>query len=434
MRIGPSSALVLMLSVPIVAWGQPSAQIIPPSSAAPTTRGGTVSEPPLPGLYDHGPGIMGNSMPNGALPEDVARPANATPQLFWLRTDYLHWFINKEPLAPVIQSLPDSLAATRDIPPGSGFPLFPNRNEIDYKGISGIRINTGVWFGYGNVLGIDFSGFNLQNKSQSANYASSGSPIITRFYDDPTTNRQTFLLFSNIDPQNSYSGSVSAALGYSNLYNFDTSIRWQGYRLFADNADWLFGVRYFNFEEKLDILARANFPSGLRLGVEDHFSAKNTFYGAQVGLNSRFVSTRRLTFDGLLKFAVGGISQRVDIRGSNTLIRPNGVVDTQAVGLWAQPSNIGSYSKGKFAVLPEFGLTLGYNITERLGLTFGYSAMYVSNVVRVNTVVNTQVNPTTIRYLTDPNTPVTPAPNPTYRFNDTGMWIDGWNFGVRWEF
>src|SRR5204862_492234 len=75
-------------------------------------------------------------------------------------------------------------------------------------------------------------------------------------------------------------------------------------------------------------------------------------------------------------------------------------------GLLALPSNIGRYSRDRFAVLPEASINLGYQVTPWLRATAGYTFLYCSNVVRPGDQVNLAVNPTQL-----PSNLTAPAPS-----------------------
>ena len=50
--------------------------------------------------------------------------------------------------------------------------------------------------------------------------------------------------------------------------------------------------------------------------------------------------------------------------------------------MFAQPTNIGHYSRNVFAVVPEVGLSVGFEVTAWLRLSLGYNFLYWSDVVR----------------------------------------------------
>ena len=59
-----------------------------------------------------------------------------------------------------------------------------------------------------------------------------------------------------------------------------------------------------------------------------------------------------------------------------------GVVSTGSGGIYAQPSNSGSFVSNNFAVVPEAQVKLGYALTPAIQLTVGYDFIYMSDVVR----------------------------------------------------
>ena len=56
-------------------------------------------------------------------------------------------------------------------------------------------------------------------------------------------------------------------------------------------------------------------------------------------------------------------------------------------------SNIGHFSQSQFAVVPEIGVKLGYQLTPNLRLQAGYNFLFWSNVVRPGQQIDTSVNP-----------------------------------------
>ena len=61
-------------------------------------------------------------------------------------------------------------------------------------------------------------------------------------------------------------------------------------------------------------------------------------------------------------------------------------------GILALPSNIGSYSRSVFGVIPEAGLTLGVQPINHVRLTAGYSFLYWNAVARPGDQIDPRVN------------------------------------------
>ena len=134
------------------------------------------------------------------------------------------------------------------------------------------------------------------------------------------------------------------------------------------------------------------------------------------------------------KVALGTTHQRVNIRGV-TSITSNGVAINGSPfqgGLLALPTNIGSYSRDVFSVVPEVQVNLGYQIHPNVRLFGGYNFLYWSNVARASEQINRNINPSFIPGVPPPTTPLVP-PEPSFRFINSGYWAQGLNFGVAFQ-
>lgn len=366
--------------------------------------------------------------------EEDCVSSTCMPRLGWLRTDYLVWFIRRSYVTSLIQVIPDSLAAANDLPEGAAGTLFPEDERSRYKSFNGMRVSAGFWFDSTRRLGLDFSGFVLEHNSVGAAYSSNavGSPILARFYVNANSGRLTSLQFSNSDPAAGYTGALSSYVTANSTWGFDANLRWNGYRLFADGTDYLAGGRYFEFRERLGVSGVADLADGTRLSVNDYFAVDNQFYGGQVGVHSRWCGPYGFSLDAIAKLAIGGIDQRISIRGDNTLAVPGMPVSTEPVGLYAQPGNAGVHSRTKFAVLPEVTLNLNYNLGNNAAIFVGYNVLWLNNVVRVGGAIDTNVNDANIRYIANPT--AGNAAGPAVIFRDETFWLHGINLGLRLEY
>jgi hypothetical protein len=94
----------------------------------------------------------------------------------------------------------------------------------------------------------------------------------------------------------------------------------------------------------------------------------------------------------------------------------------------AQSTNIGSYSRDVFAVVPEIDLNVGYQVTPHARLEAGYSFIYWSNVVRAGDQIDTSVNAS---YIPPGQTVVGDPTRPRFAFEQTSFWAQGVNFGLK---
>ena len=89
-------------------------------------------------------------------------------------------------------------------------------------------------------------------------------------------------------------------------------------------------------------------------------------------------------------------------------------------------SNIGKYTNDEFAVVPEIGLRVGAQLTDRVRAFVGYNFIYWSSVARAGDQIDLRVNPNLIPPQTPPVTgPLVPAP----RTVSTDYWLQGISVG-----
>ena len=98
-------------------------------------------------------------------------------------------------------------------------------------------------------------------------------------------------------------------------------------------------------------------------------------------------------------------------------------------GILAQRTNSGRFVQDKFAVIPELGVTLGYQMTDQWKATFGYTFIYWSSVARPGVQIDPVVNPNLF-----PPEPMmfTGALRPQFAFRDTDIWLHGINLGLEY--
>jgi hypothetical protein len=126
---------------------------------------------------------------------------------------------------------------------------------------------------------------------------------------------------------------------------------------------------------------------------------------------------------------VGATEQSVDINGGQIFNRVNGTVQTFQGGLYALPSNIGHFSQTRFAVVPDVGLKIGYDLTDHIQLFVGYDVLYWSSVLRAGDQIDRSLDANKI-----PNFggqfPATAQVRPVPLLQTTGYWAQGFNAGI----
>ena len=229
-------------------------------------------------------------------------------------------------------------------------------------------------------------------------------------------------------------GGFEAALARS-LWDED------GWRLSATA-----GFRYLNLTEKLTISQNTTIlprgilgfdgpfifaPNGVRL--LDRFDTRNTFAGAQVGVESGW-AWDRLRVEGSAKVSVGNTRRVIDVAGTSELLDGQGrVVGRTAGGVLAQATNSGRREEDCISVVPELEGRLSYAVTDRLTASVGYSLLYWPGVARpgdrIDRTVDPRQLPTSLQF-----TPGAAVTRPGVVGGGSDFWAQGLNVGVTLKF
>jgi hypothetical protein len=277
----------------------------------------------------------------------------------------------------------------------------------------------GYWFGEDRLLGIEGGGFFLGRQTSSFSAASNGTPILARPFFNAITGRQDSEL---VAAPGILTGAVTARTS-NTFYCAEANLRTGLLCGPCWNVDLIAGYRYLALDEDLTIdesLQAVQVP--VTFALNDTFRVQNRFNGGQVGFESEW--RRNRWFLGLkAKVALGDVSEHVDILGSTVT---NGVFAGH--GLLADPTNIGSHQRNRFAVSPEVGLKLGYQVTDHMRAFVGYDYLYLSEVVRAADQVDLRVNTNQLRGVA-----VGPA-LPAFNFHGSDFWAQGVNFGLEFRY
>ena len=103
---------------------------------------------------------------------------------------------------------------------------------------------------------------------------------------------------------------------------------------------------------------------------------------------------------------------------------------SQAV-CWRSNSNIGIRSKDRFAVVPEVGINVGYDVTPRLRVFGGYSFLFWSNVARPGQQIDRTLDENRIPDF--PAAPPVTAVRPSSGVTSESIWIQGVSFGILYK-
>jgi hypothetical protein len=341
---------------------------------------------------------------------------------FYASAEYLLWWTKGANLPPLITA-----GSAGDLASGTnvgalglpGTAVLFGGDDVNQQARSGARFMVGYWFGEDRLLGIEGGGFFLGRQTSSFSAASTGTPILTRPFFNAATGLQDSEL---VAAPGILAGAVTARTS-NTFYGAEANLRSNILCGPCWNVDLIAGYRYLSLDEDLTIgesLQALQVP--LTFVLNDSFRVQNRFNGGQIGFESEW-RRNRWSLDLKTKVALGDVTEHVDILGSTLT---NGVA--AAHGLLAEPSNIGSFQRNRFAVAPEIGANIGYQVTDHLRAFVGYDFLYLSDVVRAGDQVDLRVNPNQLRGV------ATGPALPAFNFHSSDYWAQGVSFGLEFKY
>jgi hypothetical protein len=398
----------------------------------------------------HGGGSAAIFTGNAVPPELRGAPVAPDVDNYWVDTEWLIWFINdRSPGVP--------LATTGNT--AGGVLDDPNTvvlgNNLKQDVMNGLRVTAGAWLDHRNTFGFEASGFLFEKKAAGFNFASDplGNPVLARPFFDLDQNMENARLVAF---PGAFAGNIRA-VSTSDLWGAEGNFV---HRIAGDSglrSDMIYGFRFLDLNERLLVSDNSAFlPGGISffngvgingsgsISVSDMFATRNQFYGAQIGNRTQWINGR-WTFDVSGKLALGGLQRTVTQMGTSTLYgtttantvvpaaignagppftsglgngtiltAPTAVATTTTVPGGLYIPGFARTSSSTFAVLPEFGFRVGYQLMPRLNVSAGYNVLYLNSVARAasqlrSRVVNPLVVPTSPLYAGLPAA-ITPLP------------------------
>ena len=360
----------------------------------------------------------------------------------WISAEVLLWW-NQSTQVPAL--------VTTSSPQFNGIPGVGDTRVLlggsfgDTSHVGG-RIGIGHWFGDNECRGVDGRLFWVAPASTTFVATSPPAALLARpfFNVNPTTAPDVgFGPTAEVVAAPGVTGGVIATMK-STVWGADLNYR----RFLRGNGcarlDGLIGYRYLDLSEELTIsetfmpVPGAMLPDGARMisgTVTDRFHTENQFHGGQLGLVGT-VQRGRWSLDGRATVAFGTVFQSAEISGAQVLTFPD--VGTQVVpgGLLAVPgANTGRFEQTRFAVVPEVGVNLGYQVTTRMKVFVGYNLLYLSSAVRPGEVIDQGIDAARVPNLLPSTAGAVPvALRPVQQLSTSGYYIQGISFGMiyRW--
>jgi hypothetical protein len=279
-------------------------------------------------------------------------------------------------------------------------------------------------------LTLEADGFLLeQATARQAFSARAGSPALYLPYQDPS-NAQQALPFTVPGVVN----GGSTATGSSRLWGAEADLAANSTTARGDfpiSSALLVGLRYLDLRDRVHVVNTQNLvadPSVFAVG-EDTFTTRNQFYGGQLGTRLG-LGLGRWSADFQLKLAAGETHQ-VNVVAGQPLAARSGSSPLLLPGpLLALPSNVGRQSSDRFTLVPEIAVGVRCQLTDRLRLSLGYSALYWNKVLCPGDQMDPHVNVTQLPFHGPVRGPAVPAP----LFVHTDAFAQGLNAGVEVDF
>ena len=369
------------------------------------------------------------------------------PQDGWLTYEYLNWYQDELELPALVttsldSSVSRSQAGVLTSPMTSV--LFGNEGLLG-QSIDGGRLRFGVWLDRCHTWGIGAEFFGMSTQTEEFSASSDGLPILARPFFNTLTGLEDAELVA-------YPDVVSGSLGVQ----VESSLEGAGFQVrqlrrteegcrkwwfcgypehFCCRSELLYGYRFLQLSEGVSIqesLVSQDPSNPGTFDITDRFRTRNQFNGVDLGWA---VKTTRgnWVMDGSIRLAVGNTRQSVSISGVSVISDPSSIPTQQThdAGFLALDSNSGQYTQNEFAVVPEFAINLGYQVTDHLRFMIGYTGIYWSNVVRPGQHISRDINP---NQLPPVSTPIVGTNRPGFAFDTTDYWIQGISLGgeYRW--
>lgn len=409
------------------------------------------SSPPMPAYHDHS---VYCPVQMQAVPIESATLSHAPAQVvsdstvvgetlsggsvrrerFWVDPEFLLFYMN--PLEVRVPLVTTGLAGGGIL--GQPDTTIVSGDRVNYDPMTGLRLSAGVLLDATGRFSLLASGFYLPRQSASSAFQSGpdGSPLLARPFVDATNQLPASL---TVSAPGQATGTIVLDSS-AEIWGAEVGTLARVAQLGSTALGLSVGFRYLDLHERLSINqgtgllpgASANFAGSIvnapgELFFSDRFDTRNQFYGVNLGVQSTYRHGRFFA-DLIGKVALGGVQQTLNVFGATTTRVPGGFTSTTAGGgLLALSSNAGRFSGDEFAVVPEVGVRVGVQVTQRVALTVGYNAIFISNVIRPGD----QLDPT----ISLSQVPVSPlftgqGTSPVTTLDQTDFWLHGLSLGL----
>ncbi len=345
-----------------------------------------------------------------------------------VRGEYLLWWTQGSRVGPLVTTSPTGTPRNQAGVLGQDTSILFGDTGLTDEARSGGRITMTWWLQPDQCSGIEATYLGLGKETTRYRATSDGDPILARPFFSVRNGVQDSRLIAFQDVGN---GSISVD-ATTELQGIEVLMRRALIRQGGMRIDGLLGWRFNRLDDDLLIaestVSTDPLTSGTIIDLFDRFETRNHFHGAELGVSfeERYC---RWSLEMLMKLAFGNTHSQAVIGGSTTTTVPGQEPLTSTGGLLALPTNIGVFQQNHFSMVPELGITLGYDLTRRLRATFGYTLIYWSRVARAGDQIDFDVNDSQFS-----GGALDGAPRPEFSWKTTDFWAQGMNFGLDYRF
>jgi hypothetical protein len=378
---------------------------------------------------------------------------------FYGGIEYLHWWVKDAPLSvPLVSTGPDAnkegflINSNSRILYGAPFsPAVGGNDQQSFPGFNGSRLTVGYWLDDQQRYAIEASGFLLQSQSTTFQVRgdSSGEPGLRV----PVFNTVPYAPGGGCDPERpgfclvpqtedgvplAVPGDLTGGVKITNslqLGGFDVVGVMPVYRDKSWEISALGGGSFlqlnesFNLTADLEGLPTSDLYAGQSGYAIDEFKTRNRFYGATIGMRGRYTYGPAF-IEGTGRLSLGASQEMLTVNGGYADFGAPFANSSGPYGIFAMPSNEGTFTRTHFAVVPEVELKIGYNITPSIVVTVGYDFLFDSNVIRPGEQIDRNIpKGQTFQQTNNPTSLTSPA----RLFNTTTFFAQGITVGLTFK-
>ena len=320
-----------------------------------------------------------------------------------------------------------------------GTAILFGTGTINSQARNGARVVVGTWLDGCGQVALEGEYFGFHDLDRNFHRSSNGVRILARPFFDVLqgTESSSLVAFPSLIEGRVDVDAVTRLQGAGlrtvcNLYSGEQcSMGWfTGCQVQTHvRHDLIVGYRFLQLDDDLSITERETSLDPVAEGsffIHDRFRSENQFHGLDLGTALHY-QRGCWSLDLLSKVALGNVRSVARIDG-NTEITEDGDTENNVGGLLAQRTNIGEYRNDDFAMAPELGFTVGYQVNPCWRMTAGYTFLYWSRVFRAGDQIDLDVN---TDLLPPEEDEVTTSLRPAFRgFAADDFWAQGLTLGL----